>query len=37
MMMLGIDDPWIILGYALAIGATVAGVIYGWLYWNRDE
>ena len=36
-MMLGIDDPWIILGYSLAIGSTVAGVIYGWLYWNRDE
>jgi hypothetical protein len=37
MMMLGIDDPWIILGFVLAIGSTVAGVIYGWMYWNRDE
>jgi hypothetical protein len=37
MMMLGIDDPWIILGYALAIGSAIVGVIYGWLYWNRDD
>ena len=35
--MLGIYDPWILGGYALAIGSTIFGVIYGWLYWNRDD
>ncbi len=32
--MLGIDDPWILLGYGLAIGLTIVCVIYGWL--KRD-
>ncbi len=33
--MFGIDDPWILLGYGLAIGFTLACVVYGW--WKRDE
>ena len=36
-MLLGIDDPWIILGYVLMIGSAVACIIYGWLNWNKDE
>jgi len=34
--MLGIDDPWIILGYGLSIGFTVVAVIYGWWKWNEE-
>ncbi|OPX61075.1 MAG: hypothetical protein A4E29_00999 [Methanomassiliicoccales archaeon PtaB.Bin134] len=34
--MLGIDDPWIILGYALSIGCTVIAVLYGWWKWNEE-
>ncbi len=34
-MILGINDPIIILGYAFAIGLTIACVVYGWL--NRDK
>ena len=34
--MLGIDDPWIILGYGLSIGFTLVAVVYGWLKWNEE-
>jgi hypothetical protein len=33
--MWGIDDPWIIIGYGLAIVFTIACVLYGW--WKRNE
>jgi hypothetical protein len=33
--MFGVTDPWITLGYALAIGFTLICVIYGW--WKRNE
>jgi|GEM_PF-3220747 len=35
--MLGIEDPQIVLGYALAIGTAAACVIYGWLKRNEVE
>ncbi|MFY9800903.1 MAG: symporter small accessory protein [Methanoregula sp.] len=35
-MFLGIPDPQIIIGYGLAIGLTLACVVYGWLYWNSN-
>lgn len=35
--MFGIDDPWILLGYGLAIGSTIACIIYGWLKRNETE
>lgn len=33
--MFGIEDPLIILGYALAIGLTISCILYGLL--KRDE
>lgn len=33
--MFGIDDPWILTGYGLAIGLTIICIIYGW--WKRNE
>lgn len=33
--MLGIDDPWIQLGYILTIGVTLACILYGLLKWNE--
>jgi hypothetical protein len=33
-MILGIPDPQILLGYALAIGFAIACIVYGWLHWN---
>ena len=33
--MFGIEDPTIVIGYALAIGLALLCVIYGWL--RRDE
>jgi len=36
-MLLGIDDPWIILGYVLMIGSAIACVVYGWLKRNSNE
>ena len=33
-MILGIPDPQIVLGYALAIGFTLACIVYGLLNWN---
>lgn len=35
--MLGIDDPQILIGYALAIAATVACVVYGWIKRNEVD
>ncbi len=35
--MLGIDDPIIILGYALAIGATIFCIVYGWIKRNEED
>jgi hypothetical protein len=36
-MILGIEDPQIIIGYALSIGLAVFCVIWGWLHWNDKE
>ncbi len=36
-MILGIPDPWILLGYALAIGLTILCVLYGLLSWLRGR
>ena len=36
-MILGIPDPQILLGYGLAIGFTLACIVYGWLYWNEGD
>jgi hypothetical protein len=33
--LLGIPDPWIALGYALAIGLALLCILYGILSWNR--
>jgi hypothetical protein len=33
--MLGINDPWILLGYGLIIGLTLVCVLYGLLNWNK--
>ena len=33
-MILGIDDPIIILGYVVLFGSAIACVIYGWLKRN---
>jgi len=35
--MFGIEDPQILLGYALAIGVTVACVVYGWIKRNEVD
>jgi hypothetical protein len=35
--MLGIDDPMIVLGYALSIGLAVACGLYGWLKRTGEE
>jgi len=32
--MLGIDDPQIWIGYALAIGLALVCIIYGYLNWH---
>lgn len=34
-MILGIEDPFVIAGYAVAIGLVVVCVVYGWM--NRDK
>jgi hypothetical protein len=34
-MILGIPDPQIVLGYGLAIGLTLACIVYGLLNWNK--
>lgn len=34
--MLGIYDPWILLGYGLIIGLTLACVVYGLLNWDKE-
>ncbi len=36
-MLLGIPDPQILIGYGLAIGLTLACIVYGYLYWNEKE
>ncbi len=33
--MLGIDDPYVLLGYLLCIAAVLLCVIYGLVNWNR--
>jgi len=35
-MLLGISDPQILIGYGLAIGITLACIVYGYLYWNSN-
>ena len=36
-MLLGIEDPQIILAYVLSIGVTIICVVYGWFKWNKEE
>lgn len=35
--MFGIEDPQIVLAYALAIGSTIACIIYGWVKRNEAD
>ena len=35
--MFGIPDPWVVLGYALAIGLAILCILYGLLSWNRGS
>ncbi|HNX16864.1 MAG TPA: hypothetical protein PKM50_00885 [Methanoregula sp.] len=35
MLVFGIPDPQIVLGYGLAIGFTLACIVYGLLNWNK--
>lgn len=35
--MLGISDPQIIIGYALAIGLALACIVYGYLTRNEGD
>jgi hypothetical protein len=35
--MFGIEDPQIVLAYALAIGSTIVCVIYGWVKRNEAD
>ncbi|WP_019176379.1 symporter small accessory protein [Methanomassiliicoccus luminyensis] len=35
--MFGIEDPFIILGYALSIGFAILCIAYGWLKRNEGE
>ena len=35
MLMFGIPDPQIWIGYLLALGFTLACIVYGYLNWNR--
>ena len=34
-MILGIEDPWVILGYSFAIGLTLVCIIYGLQNWYK--
>jgi hypothetical protein len=34
---LGIPDPWIVLGYAIAIGLALLCILYGLLAWLRGR
>ncbi|WP_299965700.1 symporter small accessory protein [Methanoregula sp.] len=36
-MIFGIPDPQILLGYGLAIGFTLACIVYGLLHWNEEN
>lgn len=35
--MLGMEDPVVGLAWLLTVGATVFGIVYGTLNWNRKE
>jgi hypothetical protein len=35
--MLGIQDPQIIVAYALCIGLALVCLVYGLLKWNQEE
>ena len=35
--MLGIEDVWVWLAYALCLGSAVLCVVYGALTWNRGD
>lgn len=37
MIVLGIEDPWIWGVYVLLILSTILCVIYGAIYWNRED
>jgi hypothetical protein len=34
--MFGIPDPWIVLGYTLAIGLGLLCILYGLLSWRKE-
>jgi hypothetical protein len=34
---LGIQDPWIVAGYILAIALALLCILYGLLSWNRES
>ncbi len=33
--MLGIQDKWVFLGYALSVASTLLCIVYGIATWNR--
>lgn len=33
--MLGIEDKWVFLGYALSVASTLLCVVYGIATWNK--
>jgi hypothetical protein len=33
--MLGIEDFWVFLGYALSVASTLLCIVYGLATWNR--
>lgn len=35
MLLFGLHDPWIIMGYLLCIGSTLLCIVYGATNWNR--
>ena len=37
MLVLGISDPQILTGYGLAVGFTLACIVYGLLNWNKGS
>jgi hypothetical protein len=36
-VMLGIEDGWIVLAYLLCIASSILCVVYGAICWNRGE
>ncbi len=36
-MIVGIQDPWVLLAYVLSIGGAALCVSYGFSQWNRGD